>query len=206
MASPSWARPAGSRCIATAPSTISRSKIDQECVTRSENGTPLQHGGPEVTGLISYMTWITQQATAEGVTPIRGVDAKIPTRQGDATRGESIYKEQCSGCHGADGAGVVGVFRRSGVRDRTTMAPALLPGKMAPSFCTICRRTIRESSRRKKPGTSRRSSLASRTRSTTPPTTFTSTSWRPNSAHGSCEKQDAVIPKRSEGSAFCSVE
>ena len=82
----------------------------QECVTRSENGTPLPQGGREVTALISYMTWISQQGAAEGITPVRGVDAKIPTLQGDATRGEAIYKEQCSGCHGADGAGVVGVL------------------------------------------------------------------------------------------------
>ena len=82
----------------------------QECVTRSENGTPLPQGGREVTALISYMTWISQQGAAEGLTPVRGVDAKIATLQGDATRGEAIYKEQCSGCHGADGAGVVGVL------------------------------------------------------------------------------------------------
>src|SRR5579862_2022427 len=57
----------------------------QECVTRSENGTPLPQGGREVTALISYMTWISQQGAAEGITPVRGVDAKIPTLQGDAT-------------------------------------------------------------------------------------------------------------------------
>ncbi len=121
----------------------------QECVTRSENGTPLPHGGREVTALISYMTWISQQAAAEGVTPVRGVDAKIPTLQGDATRGEAIYRQQCSGCHGADGAGVIGVLpalwgpgsynNGAGMNNPKKMAAFVLhnmpqnnPGKLTP--------------------------------------------------------------------------
>jgi len=105
----------------------------QECVTRSENGTPLPQGGREVTALISYMTWISQQGAAEGITPVRGVDAKIPTLQGDATRGESIYKEQCSGCHGADGAGVVGVLPALwGPGSYNNGAGMNRPGRMAP--------------------------------------------------------------------------
>lgn len=82
----------------------------QECQTRSENGTPFPQGGREVTALIAYLQWITDQAAAEGVSPVRGLDAKIPDLQGDATRGEAIYSKQCSGCHGEDGAGVPGVL------------------------------------------------------------------------------------------------
>jgi thiosulfate dehydrogenase len=121
----------------------------QECVTRSENGTPLPHGGPEVTALISYMTWISQQGAAEGIIPVRGVDAKMPTLQGDATRGEAIYKEQCSGCHGADGNGVPGILpalwgpgsynNGAGMNQPRRMAPFVLhnmpqnnPGKLMP--------------------------------------------------------------------------
>lgn len=82
----------------------------QECVTRSEAGTPLPQGGREVTALIAYMQWITDQAAAQGVSPVRGLDTKIPDLKGDATRGEAIFKQQCAACHGEDGAGVVGVL------------------------------------------------------------------------------------------------
>ena len=82
----------------------------QECETRSENGTPFEHGGREMTALLAYFQWITDQGAAEGVAPVRGVDARIPNLQGDATRGEAIYKEQCTACHGEDGAGVNGVL------------------------------------------------------------------------------------------------
>jgi len=121
----------------------------QECVTRSENGTPLPHGGAEVTALISYMTWISQQGAEQGIAPVRGVDAKMPTLQGDATRGEAIYKEQCSGCHGADGNGVPGILpalwgpgsynNGAGMNQPRRMAPFVLhnmpqnnPGKLSP--------------------------------------------------------------------------
>jgi thiosulfate dehydrogenase len=82
----------------------------QECQTRSENGTPFERGGREIKALSDYMQWITDQAAAQGAAPARGVDGKIPNLQGDATRGEAIYKQQCSACHGEDGAGVPGVL------------------------------------------------------------------------------------------------
>ena len=105
----------------------------QECVTRSENGTPLPQGGREVTALISYMTWISQQGAAEGIAPVRGVDPKIPALEGDAIRGEAIYKDQCSACHGADGNGVPGILPALwGPGSYNNGAGMNRPGRMAP--------------------------------------------------------------------------
>jgi thiosulfate dehydrogenase len=81
----------------------------QECVTRSENGTPLAHGGPEMTGLLSYMEWISQQAASNNVTVARGL-TPMPDMQGDPVRGARVYKDKCSTCHGDDGAGVPGIL------------------------------------------------------------------------------------------------
>ena len=39
---------------------ISLEERIQECVTRSENGTPLPRGGPEMTALLSYFEWLTR--------------------------------------------------------------------------------------------------------------------------------------------------
>ncbi len=81
----------------------------QECVTRSENGTPLPRGGAEMAALLSYMEWISQQGEEAGMVPARGL-ASLPALDPDLGRGETIYKQQCAGCHGADGAGVPGIL------------------------------------------------------------------------------------------------
>lgn len=96
------------------PQFSARSKRDisledriQECVTRSENGTPLPHGGTEMTALIAYMTWLSNESRAQP--PTRGL-APIPDLKGDPVRGAATYKEKCSTCHGEDGAGVPGIL------------------------------------------------------------------------------------------------
>jgi thiosulfate dehydrogenase len=81
----------------------------QECVTRSENGSPLPHDGPEMTALLSYMEWISQQAESRNESPARGL-ASVPALEGDRARGEAVYKQDCSACHGEDGAGVAGIL------------------------------------------------------------------------------------------------
>lgn len=81
----------------------------QECVTRSENGSPLPHGGPEMTALLSYLDWLSQQAESRNESPARGL-ASVPTLEGDPAQGEAVYKQNCSTCHGEDGAGVAGIL------------------------------------------------------------------------------------------------
>lgn len=81
----------------------------QECVTRSENGTPLPHGGAEMNALFDYFEWLSRQTPAGTTAPVRGM-ASVPELQGDAARGANVYKEQCSTCHGVDGAGVPGIL------------------------------------------------------------------------------------------------
>jgi thiosulfate dehydrogenase len=77
----------------------------QECVTRSENGSPLPHDGPEMLGLISFFGWLSESQPAGQPNPGRGL-VNVPTVQGDPGRGNTVYTKQCAGCHGADGAGV----------------------------------------------------------------------------------------------------
>jgi thiosulfate dehydrogenase len=81
----------------------------QECVTRSENGSPLPHAGPEMNALLSYLDWLSEQAEPRIEAPIRGL-ASVPALNGDPVRGEAVYKQNCSTCHGEDGAGVAGIL------------------------------------------------------------------------------------------------
>jgi thiosulfate dehydrogenase len=101
VGSPSWFPMFSER----AKRNISLEDRIQECVTRSENGTPLPAGGPEMTALLSYFEWLSQQGSSDATAPARGL-ASLPSLEGDPVRGVTIYKERCSTCHGTDGAGV----------------------------------------------------------------------------------------------------
>ena len=77
----------------------------QECVTRSENGTPLPHGGPELRALFAFMDWLADSQPADKPAPSRGLFS-LPDLKADSEHGGKVYKDKCSGCHGVDGAGV----------------------------------------------------------------------------------------------------
>jgi thiosulfate dehydrogenase len=65
----------------------------------------------EVLALSAYITWLSSgrqmgnNPTWRGQNTIRN-DALVPIEKLDRTRGESIYIERCSSCHGAEGQGV----------------------------------------------------------------------------------------------------
>lgn len=77
----------------------------QECVTRSENGTPLPHDGPEMRALFDFFDWLAESQPAGQPAPARGL-AALPDLQADLGRGAKVYTDKCSGCHGVDGDGV----------------------------------------------------------------------------------------------------
>lgn len=90
-----------------------------ECFLRSQNSTG---GGltvdelpspttPEVLALAAYLTWLSR-GWAMGVNPSwRGQnaipsEALIPIAKLDARKGEALFLERCTSCHGEDGQGV----------------------------------------------------------------------------------------------------
>jgi len=77
----------------------------QECVTRSENGTPLPHDGPEMRALFAFMSWLADSQPADKPSPSRGL-FPLPDLKADLDHGRKVYTDKCSGCHGVDGAGV----------------------------------------------------------------------------------------------------
>ncbi len=78
------------------------------CFTRSLAGNVLPVDSREMTDLLAYMAFISQDVPV-GV-QLTGHDGliKMPEMlEGDATRGEQLYvSKTCSSCHGADGNGV----------------------------------------------------------------------------------------------------
>jgi thiosulfate dehydrogenase len=102
-----------------------------DCFWRSENGTGVLEEkdepglaargsknamlpnptSKEVLAIAAYLTWLAR-GTAVGKNPTwRGqntilASALIPVAQLDRRRGEDIFKERCTSCHGIDGQGV----------------------------------------------------------------------------------------------------
>jgi thiosulfate dehydrogenase len=76
----------------------------EQCFQRSESGHRIPNDGPEMTGLVAYTQWLSKDEVTGRPFPGRGL-ANLPELTGDPAKGGKIYSEQCSVCHGADGAG-----------------------------------------------------------------------------------------------------
>jgi thiosulfate dehydrogenase len=87
-----------------------------DCFLRSENGTarpeePASTSSKEVLAVASYITWLSK-GYAVGQNPswrnrnTLPADALIAIVKLDRSKGEAIYKERCTSCHGLDGQGV----------------------------------------------------------------------------------------------------
>jgi thiosulfate dehydrogenase len=88
-----------------------------DCFLRSENGAvhdAAQHpttGSKEVLAVAAYVTWLSR-GHAVGANPAWrnknaiAPDKLLPIDKLDARKGEAIYAERCTSCHGADGQGV----------------------------------------------------------------------------------------------------
>jgi len=91
-----------------------------DCFWRSENATGGSESGPEtlpsptskeVLAIAAYITWLAKGAQVGKNPTWRGqntiaASALIPVAKLDRQRGEDIFKERCTSCHGIDGQGV----------------------------------------------------------------------------------------------------
>ena len=95
-----------------------------DCFWRSENATAAVEGASkdaatelpsptskEVLAIAAYITWLARGATIGKNPTWRGqntipAEALIPVAKLDKQKGEAIFLERCTNCHGADGQGV----------------------------------------------------------------------------------------------------
>ena len=88
-----------------------------DCFLRSENATGASQEllptttSPEVMALAAYITWLGRGYRVGENVPWRGqntIDASklIPIAKLDPRRGEALFNEHCTNCHGEDGQGV----------------------------------------------------------------------------------------------------
>ena len=97
-----------------------------DCFWRSENATGVLDDGEsgarvaerlpsptskEVQAIAAYITWLAKGSTVGRNPPWRGqntiaASALVPVAKLDRQKGEAIFLERCTSCHGADGQGV----------------------------------------------------------------------------------------------------
>jgi thiosulfate dehydrogenase len=93
-----------------------------DCFMRSENAPGAKQRGEsieetptpaskEVVALAAYLTWLSRGRPVGQNPPWRGHNAiasgaLLPIDKLDARRGEEVYRERCTSCHGTDGQGV----------------------------------------------------------------------------------------------------
>lgn len=69
---------------------------------------PVSSHSGEVLALSAYLTWLSQGFPIGQSAPWRGrnvIDSLLPVGELDARRGEQLFLEKCSSCHGEDGQG-----------------------------------------------------------------------------------------------------
>jgi thiosulfate dehydrogenase len=89
-----------------------------DCFWRSENGAGgegaelAQPTDPEVLAISAYLVWLARGVEVGTVPPWRGQNAiapkdLIPVDKLDPKRGEALFNDTCTSCHGKDGQGVM---------------------------------------------------------------------------------------------------
>jgi thiosulfate dehydrogenase len=89
-----------------------------DCFLRSENATGRgidapepAHTDPEVLALAAYLTWLSKGSPVGQNPEWRGrnvipSEARVAIADLDRTKGEALFMERCTSCHGEDGQGV----------------------------------------------------------------------------------------------------
>jgi thiosulfate dehydrogenase len=84
--------------------TITLEDRVEECMTRSENGAPLETDGREMKALLAYIDWLSEPHAGQRKFVGRGLE-KLPVMVPDVGNGARVYAAQCAGCHGENGEG-----------------------------------------------------------------------------------------------------
>lgn len=78
-----------------------------DCLERSLNGQPLEHGSRELTAMVRYITWVGHTVPKDSIPFGQGlVSLPLITRAADPARGKLVYTEHCKQCHGVDATGL----------------------------------------------------------------------------------------------------
>lgn len=78
-----------------------------DCFERSLNGLPLPDDSREMQAIVAYMKWLGTGVPKGEMPKGAGlVDLEYMDRAADVGKGEILYREKCSVCHGKEGEGI----------------------------------------------------------------------------------------------------
>lgn len=75
------------------------------CFTRSLAGNRIPNNSREMTDIVNYLAFLSHGVPVGTKAEVDGLIPMPTPLTGDPARGESIFREKCVACHGADGAG-----------------------------------------------------------------------------------------------------
>ncbi len=77
------------------------------CVERPHNGTAMPLDSKEMTAIVSYMKWLSENVpVGHHVKGDEGAELAYPARAADPEKGAIVFANNCKSCHGADGQGL----------------------------------------------------------------------------------------------------
>ena len=77
------------------------------CMERSMHGKIMEEGQEQMTALIAYLNWLSRYAPDDGKIVGQGfLKIEIPNRPVDLIKGEELFMNICSKCHGMNGQGL----------------------------------------------------------------------------------------------------
>ncbi len=76
------------------------------CIERPHSGTPMPLDSKEIVAMVCYMKWLDANVpVGHHVRGDEGMELEYPDRPADPKKGELIFAENCSSCHGKNGEG-----------------------------------------------------------------------------------------------------
>lgn len=82
-----------------------------ECFLYSMNGRAPSYSSKAMIAIVAYIAWISRGVPTGQAQPASdGFIEPLPSRPPDIKNGATIYMQKCTPCHGADGAGISGVY------------------------------------------------------------------------------------------------
>jgi len=80
-----------------------------ECFLYSMNGRPPAYSSREMIAMTAYIAFLSRGAPVGTGFPDQDFVKLTPEHPGDVTAGAALYASRCVSCHGADGAGGLGI-------------------------------------------------------------------------------------------------
>ena len=76
------------------------------CMERSMNGRRLADDSPEMQAMVAYMQWLSADVPEDRRDDYQGfANIALPDRAADTAKGQTLYRQRCAVCHGANGQG-----------------------------------------------------------------------------------------------------